>query len=243
MAIVGLCVALLFIYQRGRKIQLDIKIYFDYIIVCAIITLVNSKILFAIAMIPSMERVTINELLYYFLNGGIVFYGGLSGVIFGIMLVSKIKHINVMEMLDFATPAFPLFHMFARIGCLLAGCCYGIEWKWGVIMADEPSVVRFPVQFFESICNLFIFIILILLENKRRSYKNNLMLYLCSYAVCRFVLEFYRGDEIRGIWAGGFSTAQYISVLIIFLCGICFLHRAIKSHKENKTESSLQSLF
>ena len=38
---------------------------------------------------------------------------------------------------------------------------------------------------------------------------------LIVYAIFRFFIEFFRGDEIRGIWVGGLSTAQYISVIIV----------------------------
>lgn len=180
-----------------------------------------------------MERVTINELLYYLLNGGIVFYGGLFGVILGIIIVSKRKNISIEAMLDLVAPAFPLFHAFARFGCLLAGCCYGIEWNWGIVLMEEADIIRFPVQFFESICDFLIFGRLVFREVKQGSNKNSFAIYLCGYSICRFLLEFYRGDQVRGIWAGGFSTSQYISALIILFYVGRFWYRVVIS--DNKS--------
>lgn len=226
MAGIGLFVSIFYVYQRRGKIGIGNKVFIEYLISCTIFSLAGARVLFVIGMIPSMERVTINELLYYLWNGGIAFYGGLFGVILGIVAVSKKNHLDTGKILDFVSPAFPLFHAFARFGCLLAGCCYGVEWNWGVILADEPEIIRFPVQFFECICDIAIFAILVLLRAKRKTDKNSLALYLCSYACCRFMLEFYRGDDVRGIW-GGLSTSQYISALIILFYGGCILAKLL----------------
>lgn len=223
MAGIGLCVAVCYIYFKRKKVALEIKELVEYFAICSAFAFIGARILFVIAVIPSMEKVTINELLYYLINGGIVFYGGLFGVILGIIVVSKRKNICISNILNFAAPVFPLFHAFARFGCLLAGCCYGIEWKWGVILMDEPDVVRFPVQLMESICDLVIFGILIFTEFKQKNNQNSLKIYLCSYAVSRFILEFYRGDQIRGKWYYGLSTSQYISIFIILFYIFRFL--------------------
>jgi len=223
MSYIGVGAVLLFLYRRNAELQLNLRMLMEYLIVCVVFALVGARILFVLALIPSMEQVTLNELLNQLLNGGIVFYGGLFGVICGVIVVSKYKHRNGKEILNIVAPAFPLFHAFARIGCLLSGCCYGVEWNWGVIMVDEQNIIRFPVQLVESICNGLIFMGLMYLEYKVKTKRYNMAFYLCFYAICRFILEFYRGDSIRGMWWGGFSTAQYISMLIIFVYVCCFI--------------------
>lgn len=217
MAYIGLGAVLIFIYRRKTELQLNLRMLMEYLITCVIFAMVGARLLFVFALIPSMEQVTLNELWFQLWNGGIVFYGGLFGVIGGIIAVSKYRHRNAKDVLNIVVPAIPLFHTFARIGCLLSGCCYGIEWSWGVIMSDEPNVIRFPVQLVESACNMLIFIGIIFWEHKRKTRKYNTTIYLCLYAICRFVLEFFRGDSVRGVWLGGLSTAQYISMIIIFV--------------------------
>lgn len=212
-ATIGLSVAVLFIFIRMETIQLTFFDLLQYMFVSAISGFVLARVVFVIVMIFIMQPVTIENVVYYIFNGGIVFYGGLFGVILGICIVSRLKKSDAMLNLDFFASAFPLFHSFARIGCLFAGCCYGIEWKWGVIMLNEEGIVRFPVQIFESLCNVFIFCFMIF-NARKNGIKGQLKIYLCSYAVCRFVLEFFRGDAVRGIWFG-LSTAQYISIGII----------------------------
>lgn len=236
MTAIGACAAIIYLYINMDKIKFRFKDIAEYVIVCTALTVLNARILFMIAMIPSMNPVTINELIYYFINGGLVFYGGLFGAILGTLVVSKFRKRNVQDVLDFAAPAFPLFHGFARLGCMLAGCCYGIEWSWGVVLEDEPGVVRFPVQVFESLCDFLIFGYLIY---RKRQKLGNMKSYLLSYATCRFVLEFFRGDVVRGIWFGGLSTAQYISILIIAVIGIESIIKIRGNKVHEKKESSL----
>lgn len=230
MSCIGLCIAIIYIWQKLESVNLTFKALIAFMIVCAVLGFVFARILFVIAMIPSLEQVTINEMMYYLFHGGIVFYGGLFGVILGIVIVSIYMHMNPKCMLDFFAPAFPLFHGFARIGCLLSGCCYGVEWSWGVILEYEPEIIRFPVQLFESICDFIIFFALHL-WNRKRNNKDSLALYLLSYAGCRFILEFFRGDEIRGIWEGGLSTAQCVSCLIILIYILKLIFGKMKNNK------------
>lgn len=226
-ASLGLMVSLVYTLIRSFKIDLSFIHFIMYIVVCMGTALVGARLMFAISMIPQCGF-NIPTLLGYFLNGGIVFYGGLLGVLLGIIIVSKVIKQDSEKMLDFVAPAFPLFHIFGRIGCLFAGCCYGKVWPWGVILADDLDTIRFPVQFFEAACNLLIFICMTILMKKRGNNKGNLEVYFLSYSVVRFILEFYRGDVERGIWFGLLSTAQIVSI-IIFVITIFHIFKARKA--------------
>ena len=207
-----------FLYRRRIILNFTLRILIEYLIACSICAFVLSRILFVIALIPSGIIESFADIIHYLINGGLVFYGGLFGVMFGIFVVCKFRRRDYSQIINIITPAFPLFHIFGRLGCLLAGCCYGIECTWGVIMHSEPSIIRFPVQFIESLGNIIIFVMLLLVELKFQTHKHNLKVYLISYSLFRFVLEFYRADIIRGIWFGGLSTAQCISLIILIIC-------------------------
>ena len=184
-----------------------------YILICTVSALVFARVLFVVVMFPQTDLAATN-IFYYLINGGIVFYGGLLGLIIGICIGSKVLKKDSLEVLNLIAPAIPLFHCFARIGCLFAGCCYGVPWLWGVIIEGE-DFVRFPVQAFESLCNLVIFVTIVVYNSRNHNYQYSLKIYLCCYAFCRFILEFFRGDSVRGIWFLGLSTAQIISLLIL----------------------------
>jgi phosphatidylglycerol:prolipoprotein diacylglycerol transferase len=118
-------------------------------------------------------------------------------------------------------PAIPLFHGFGRIGCLLAGCCYGKELNAPIEILHMIHVERFPVQAIESLFEFVLFVVMLFIDRKK-NHTDLLKIYLLSYAVFRFVNEFFRGDEVRGIYMG-LSTAQWISLAIVAYYVVAFM--------------------
>lgn len=166
--------------------------------------------------------------------GGSVFYGGLfGGIIAAYIYMHRKKNIDLDPYIGIGTLCIPLFHTFGRIGCFLSGCCYGFESSLGFYLNYSPApgcagVCRFPVQLAEAGCNLILFIILFMLYDRNKiSGKNTFKLYLISYAIIRFILEFLRGDAYRG-FVGIFSTSQFISIIIISCIIIVFIVKVLK---------------
>ena len=184
-------------------------------------------------MIPSMERFNMYDFFHYLLSGGIVFYGGMLGLLLGIFIISKIQKDNTRDILSFFAPAIPLFHAIARIGCLFTGCCYGIPFGWGISMYHSPDIIRFPVQLIECGCNVLIFVAIIILEKIGKK-QYSLTTYLLSYACCRFILEFFRGDMERGVWFNCVSTSQIVSIVILLVLCVNFIikrtHKVLAEH-------------
>ena len=167
--------------------------------------------------------------------GGMVFYGGLFGAIIGAVLYLKALKLPYFPYMDVMAFCIPLFHGFARIGCFLGGCCYGIECELGIVYhnALEPSangVSRFPVQLLESGMEFVLFAVILVLYIKRRLSGKLMYVYLLSYAVLRFLDEFLRGDKIRG-FVGPLSTSQFISLLMFVTVIVILIVKAVK--KEN----------
>ena len=167
--------------------------------------------------------------------GGQVFYGGLiGGLIASYIYISK-KKLDKKFYFDIGAVVIPLFHAFARIGCFLSGCCYGIESKIGFtykysLIESANHVNRFPVQLVESGYNLLIFIFIYALYKKDMLKGKLLYLYFVMYSFVRFILEFIRGDEYRG-FLFGFSTSQIISIGL-FIIGIIMLIKPKKISNE-----------
>ena len=156
-------------------------------------------------------------------TGGFVFYGGLIGGILGVFIYSKQFKLSFKELILLLVPAIPLIHAFGRIGCLCAGCCYGIEYHgvFNIVFHNSlfapNNVPLFPVQIVESICNLIIFFVLFITYKKYIGTYKTIGIYLGLYSITRFVLGFFRGDLVRGKWLY-LSTSQWISVaVLIFL--------------------------
>lgn len=158
-------------------------------------------------------------------NTGIVFYGGLFGLLVGYRwgLNSKLITVKDPHAIDTLAVCIPLFHAIARIGCFFAGCCYGIE---SDVLSISYTIMgngiantanRIPVQLIEAAFNVGIFIYLFILIRKEDWKNKNLLLrYITIYSCGRFLLEFIRGDTVRGT-IHGISFSQVISVIIWFV--------------------------
>lgn len=166
---------------------------------------------------------------FKFLTSGIVFYGGLIGGILGALLGCRIAGCKLSSLESVVVPFIPLGHAIGRIGCIMAGCCHGMEYTGPLAIYYPHSVTGlspeqgyFPVQGLEALLNVFVCLLLVWYERRKRRPMDMLFVYLGCYAVERFILELFRGDSIRGIYFG-LSTSQWISVGLLAACAVHFL--------------------
>lgn len=209
-----------------------------YCILYAVIEVgIGAKLLYIITNIPFLienyQTLDLYNTFLQMLKGGFVFYGGLIGGILGVFIYSKQFKISFKELLLILLPVVPLIHSIGRIGCLCAGCCYGMEYHgFGAITFHDSllapnDVPLFPMQVVEAICNFIIFIVLLVTYKKFLGTYKTVGLYLVLYSIVRFTLEFFRGDLIRGIYFS-LSTSQWISI-VLFIIGIAIFVRESKN--------------
>ena len=155
---------------------------------------------------------------FSFLQGGIVFYGGLIGGMLSVFFSLKVIKRPFAVVEQCIVPYIPLGHAIGRVGCVMAGCCHGAPYDGPLalyypnsVLGVDPHQGYFPTQLLEALLNVGICFCLIAYRKKARRSGDILFGYLALYSVVRFILEFFRGDAIRGI-AGGLSTSQWISV-------------------------------
>ncbi len=244
MSIIGVFVAGIYAVIKIKKKKLDDNDMIILLLFAAIGVFIGSHLLYAIVnykyfveIIKNYNTISLKDTMKLLeaTFGGAVFYGGLIGGIgFGLIYAKKKK--LKKDYLDVAAPTIPLFHGFARIGCFLGGCCFGIESKIGFIYTHSlvpaaDHVRRFPVQLVEALCDFILFFVLNKLLNKEK-YKGKLIyIYLISYAIIRFILEFLRGDDYRG-FVGFLSTSQLISLIVIITVIIILIINKKRSSNE-----------
>ena len=216
-AVIGFFCMMVMIYFRSEKqgILFSDLLFLYLLLVCG--AGCGSKILFILTKVPEMVKVVSwKHVIHIIVTSGFVFYGGLFGAIIGSYIFSKLKKMSFLAISNMITPSFAVFHIWGRIGCFFAGCCYGKVESWGIPLKSEPNVLRIPVQLFESIGIFVILCILLIYEYRMGTRVALLILYLQLYAILRFFLEFFRGDINRGIWFG-LSTSQWISLFILVI--------------------------
>ena len=212
MAFVGVFTALCFLYFRFEEYNLTFHEFIKLFLLCIATCFIGSKFMYFLVAFFTPELKVNENIFILFAQSGYVFYGGLFGVLFGVWLFQKKYKKDLHALHHMIVPALPLFHCFGRIGCQMAGCCYGVEMVNPIVLFGTIKVNLFPTQLLEAFYELILFIVLYCIG--KRYDGDMLKLYLLCYAVFRFFIEFYRADMDRGIWLG-LSTAQWISCMIV----------------------------
>jgi phosphatidylglycerol---prolipoprotein diacylglyceryl transferase len=159
---------------------------------------------------------------FYNLRRGHVYYGGYVGSVLLAVLYMRWKRQRVLAALDiWLTYSMVGLGFHRMIGCLSAGCCHGrpTTMPWGIVFpaASQPArafgqVPLHPTQIYEALLAFFIVGFLLWWRTHRKKVDGELfLLQMTIYAAGRFVIEFYRGDLIRGMW-GPLSTSQWFSL-------------------------------
>lgn len=187
---------------------------------------IGAKIFFLLTTDYQTSSPLISNSNFWF-GGGFVFYGGLLTSLLIIFVYSRLKK-NSLKNFSIFIPSLLIGHGLGRVGCLLAGCCYGIELEhksfYSVFMHEAH---RFPVQLLEA--TLLLISGLYILKNFIKLKPNLIYLYLLLYSTIRLFTEFFRADGLRGIWFQSISTSQIISILILI---IVFVFYAVSRHKK-----------
>jgi phosphatidylglycerol:prolipoprotein diacylglycerol transferase len=182
-----------------------------------------------------------------FLRSGGVFYGGLIGGFFAVVLLVKRYKLPFWKTADAFAPGLALGQAFGRQGCFSAGCCWGkpTDLPWGVhftplgheytgvpvVYADGLDAHLHPTQLYESFLMLAVFGLLYYLHRHKKFDGQILILYGILYSIIRFSIEFLRDDPRGDLFgftsATGLSTSQGVS-LIVALASIAFLFQRLR---------------
>lgn len=145
-----------------------------------------------------------------FLTAGLSSYGGLIGVILGAFIFEQILNTD-KKIIKYSIISLPLVYGVSKIGCFMAGCCYGIPYNGflSVIYPEGLNISLFPVQLLESITFILLFIIL----NKYKNSKNIIYITIILSAILKFILDFLRYEHITKT----ITTNQIVSIIIILI--------------------------
>lgn len=199
--------------QRARKLNLAYEHIFYLVVWCAIGGFASAKILF---WITNWQEFLQNpgQLIS---SDGFVVYGGIIGGILVGWLYCMIKKLKFLEYFDLMMPSIALAQGFGRIGCFLAGCCYGKETSGALAVTFTNSdfapnnVPLIPTQIYSSVLDFAHFLLLLYVAKHKKEDGQVAACYLIFYSIGRFVIEFFRGDIERGS-VGILSTSQFISI-------------------------------
>ncbi|MBM3150755.1 MAG: prolipoprotein diacylglyceryl transferase [Chloroflexi bacterium] len=137
---------------------------------------------------------------------------------------------RVFRYMDVVFPPIALAVVFARIGCFLAGCCYGIpaenSWLAVTFPAGHPTagIPVHPTQLYEA-AGMLVVLALLLVLRKVPAFDGKLVwVFLASYGILRFVVEFYRGHPRPMV--GPLSLNQVVCLAFLVIGSLMVLRKS-----------------
>lgn len=228
----GVLSAIFLSLYLGKKEKLDTQVLADFSFYTILIGLLGAKLFL---FVTEWKYYTENpKQIPGLITSAGTFYGGLiCGAIFVFWYVRKHK-LNIRVIGDVMLPAVALAHFFGRMGCFMAGCCWGrvaencaiaVTFTHPDTTTGVPhNIPLYPTQLLESILNLINFIVLMIFFNKKKFQGQIMAIYVFNYSLIRFIIEFFRGDDDRGYVFGGLShpftslsVPQLISIIGIIM--------------------------
>ncbi len=179
-----------------------------------------------------------------FWAGGLTYYGGLIGASAAAWVLLKRDQFPFWKAADMAGFAIPLGLAFGRMGCLMAGCCFGstctlpwaITFPWRSAASDQQfrdhllptaslwSLPVHPTQIYEAAASLAIAAFCLGVVHPRKRYDGQVFVwFVVLYAAARFVLEIWRRDDRGGVL--GLSTSQDLGLALVALAVVIHVVR------------------
>jgi phosphatidylglycerol:prolipoprotein diacylglycerol transferase len=230
---IGFLLALVIGCFRAKRLGLKDEAVIDIAILAGICGFAGAKVLYVIISFKDFIKNPVSVLG----SSGFVVYGGIIAGVLAAAIYCKIKKLSFLQYFDLVMPEVAIAQGFGRLGCFLAGCCYGrtTDAWFGVTFPSDsmaPSGISLiPTQLFSAAGDFVIAAVLLavagsLHKSEKFDFDGSIgCLYLVMYGVGRFIIEFFRNDY-RGA-VGFLSTSQFISVFIVAL-GVTlaiYLHR------------------
>lgn len=236
MIAIGVMVALLTGIKRAPKLGLNPDHIFNITIYCLIFGLLGAKLLYGIVEFKSVIK---NPSLMLSGEGFVVYGGIIVGVMTG-FIYCKVKHLEFLRYADIVLPSVAIAQGFGRVGCFLAGCCYGRETHscFSITFQNSdfaPNGIKLvPTQLISSFCDFALAIVLILYAKKEKKPGRVTALYLILYSIGRSIIEVYRNDY-RGDFIGPLSVSQFISIFVMILgIGLYFKDKIFKKTEKQE---------
>lgn len=230
---IGILAALILASYRAKKRGMNDDICYGILVFGIIFGYFCSKLTFVLVEWDSFVK---NPKMFLSQSGFVVI-GGLIGGILAAWVYCSVKKVKFIDYFDLCVPSIAIAQGFGRIGCFMAGCCYGRETTSAIGIAFKHSdyapngVKLIPTQLISSGLD-FVHLAILLFIAKKTDKKGVVSAsYLIFYSIGRFFVEYLRNDNRGNI--GILSTSQFFSSISL-LIGIVYMLIALKVSKKKE---------
>jgi phosphatidylglycerol:prolipoprotein diacylglycerol transferase len=224
----GVIVAMLLASYNCKKKDVDFDIILDGFFVAFPTAIIGARMYYVAFEFENYKDNLID--VFKIRQGGLAIHGGLIGAFLAVFIFAKIKKISILKYIDIAAPSIILAQAIGRWGNFMNGEAHGGEVTYEFI-SKFPSFIQkgmniggvyyHPTFLYESIWNLIVCVILLVILYKKRGNNDGIVIasYMILYSLGRVFIEGLRTDSLM---LGNIRVAQLISIAGI-VAGIAFI--------------------
>ena len=227
----GIIIAMIISYRNAKKIGLDTEKFMDMFFYMIVFGVIGARIYYVLFNFSLYK----DDLLSVFniREGGIAIYGAILFGVLTVFIYTKIRKQKFLDCTDCIVPGLALAQGIGRWGNFVNQEAYGYETNslFGMsIVENGRTITVHPTFLYESMLNIFVFIVLMIFFNKYRKNSGEVTcIYGILYGTGRFFIEGMRTDSL---YLGMFRVSQIVSLAFVIIGVALFIYLRVKSTKK-----------
>lgn len=238
----SLVIGMTLLMRYGRRTGLPAQGLLDAAFASVIGGIVGSRLLYVIVHARDFLDAPLSALRVW--EGGMMYFGGLLvGMVVG-MVVAVRRGLPLWASLDTVAPALGAGQALGRLACLIAGCCYGMEFggPWSIVfphheLSSVPpglqGVPLLPTQVMQIGEGLLLWALGVWAFRRRRWDGEAFLVVMAAAGVTRFLIEGLRDDDARGFFfmetfGKTFSTSRVLGLAMIAVALAVWILRTVR---------------
>lgn len=217
---IGFTSALLVTVRIAKRYGLGTPQVIDMGFIMVLSAVIGSRIMYILFNLSFYVKQPLD--IFKVWEGGLVFSGGIIAAVAAVSWYIRRKRLPFWTTADLWAPAVALGQGIGRIGCFMAGCCYGkpTDLPWAIVFSHPRSLAPLhmalhPTQLYSALSGFIIFLILVILQNRKQFEGQVILWFLILHSTGRLLIERFRGD-FRGMVPGmDMSVTQLVTLLIL----------------------------
>ncbi len=207
--------------RRGRRQGVDPAVIYDLVFLVLVTSLVGVRLAFVLTHLDDFHSL---PQVFAIWDGGLTLYGGILLATIAVWWFCRRRRLTFLKIADILAPGVILGIGITRLGCFLAGCCYGkpCDLPWAVHFPPGSDPVRalgphglHPSQLYGSAAGFLIFAILLLWERRPAPMGATFARFVALYGLARFLEDFTRHYEADQRLLLGWTNNQWLSLALV----------------------------